>query len=213
MLIYFLYYRLKRRKDLVCKYRKEAERSNSFSSKLSKLNLHTIRKKYSRINYKITSTIGLSNKSKDTDFDFQLNRFKSLEKSIKAFLKNLNFLMEQLDVYVKETYSLIENVVVLYGDKCKQPLIERSKECHHEILTKSIVELKSKITFNIVDVLKCLLEKFANPEILIKKRNDKLVDLECATIKYSKSRSNKDEFQKAKGMQINWVILSFYYGD
>lgn len=194
----------KRRKDLVCKYRKEAERSNSFSSRLSKINLHTIKKKYSRFNYKITSTIGFSNKSKDTDFDVELSKFRSLEKSIKTFLKNLSLLIEQLDVYVKTTYSLTEEMVTLYGDKCKQRLIEKAKECHYEILNKSINELKNKVEIYIADTLKRLLEKFANPETLIRKRKDKSIDLECASSRYQsnrdgpKSKQFKDEFTTAK---------------
>ena len=195
----------KRRNYIVCKYRKEAERSNSFSSKLSKLNMHTIKKKYSRFNYGLKSTIGLGNKSTDLEFQTEFSKFRSLEKSIKAFLKNIGFLVEQLDVYVKITFSLIEEMVNLYGDKCKQQrLIEKAKSCHYEILNKSINELKNKIEIYITDTLKRLLEKFAKPENLIKKRKDKSIDLECANNRFQSNRDGprskafKDEFTVAK---------------
>ena len=194
----------KKRNYIVCKYRKEAERSNSFSSRLSKLNLHTIKKKYSRFNYGLKSTIGLGSKNTDQQFQAELDKFRSLEKSIKIFLKNIAFLVEQLDVYVKTTYSLSEEMVALYGDKCKQRLIEKAKACHYEILNRSIGELKNKIECYISDTLKRLLEKFANPEILIKKRKDKSIDLECASNRYqanregAKAKAFKEEFDTAK---------------
>lgn len=198
----------KRRNYIVCKYRKEAERSNSFSSKLSKLNLHTIKKKYSRFNYGLKSTIGFGHKNADLEFQTELNKFRSLEKSIKVFIKNITFLVEQLDLYVKTAYSLSEEMVALYGDKCKQRLIEKSKSCHYEILNKSINELKNKIEIYITDTLKRLLEKFANPELLIKKRKDKSIDLECASNKY---QSNRDLGPKAKALKDEFTTAKEVY--
>ncbi len=52
----------KRRQDLVLKYRKESY--NSFSSRFSKLNLHTVIKKSSRLGHRITSTFGLTSTTK-----------------------------------------------------------------------------------------------------------------------------------------------------
>ena len=52
----------KRRQDLVHKYREEP--SNRLTARLSKLNLHTVMKKGSRLGHRITSTLGLSNSTK-----------------------------------------------------------------------------------------------------------------------------------------------------
>ncbi|XP_065641623.1 dynamin-binding protein isoform X2 [Hydra vulgaris] len=81
----------KRRKDLVLKYR---ETVPGISKKVQKLNWHSVAKKSSRINQRITQFTGLNSHTVDQKFIYEEKRFRTIEKMIKLVLKNVNQYVE-----------------------------------------------------------------------------------------------------------------------
>lgn len=198
---------LKRRKDLVVKYRNEADRQSSFSSRLSKLNMHTLKKKYSRFNFKFSSTIGLAKESKDEDFEQVVHHFRSLEKSVKLFLKNLAFFIESLEAYVRTLYTLTDEIALFYGERANQALVEQCRRVYQTMLAETIEQSKIKIDTHVDSVLKQLLGKFSNPIKLIDKRKDKQIDFDRASRALD---SNKDS-AKAKLFREEYSIAKGVY--
>ena len=68
------------------KYR---EIEDGIGKKVQKLNWHSVAKKSSRINQRITQFTGLNSQTRDHTFTDLEKRFRGLEKLIKSFSKNL----------------------------------------------------------------------------------------------------------------------------
>src|SRR6266487_4112711 len=105
---YFVFLEFKRRKDLVFKYRKDSNTSLSF--RLSKFTLHTMKKKSSRLGIRITSTFRLANATKDEEFEARVYKFRTLEKTIKIFLRDSNAYMEQMKEFVDTLFHVSEDI-------------------------------------------------------------------------------------------------------
>ncbi|XP_015783985.1 dynamin-binding protein [Tetranychus urticae] len=193
---------LKRRKDLVFKYRKG--NSSSFSSKISKLNLHTVMKKSARLGSRLTTTFGFSTGIKDEKFEEEANKFKIVEKTIKIFLKDLHCFIESMQEFVNTCFQVSENVATFYAEKCNQSDVEEFRTCQRLLKTEHWEAMKNALELHVINILKQLLSRFQNPIKLIEKRNDKLLDYDAATKKVesnkdpSKQRSLKEEQIMAK---------------
>ena len=181
---------VKRRKDLVFKYRKET--NSSFSSKISKLNLHTMKKKSSRLGFRISTTFGLSAITKDESFDNEMNKFKVIEKTIKIFLKDLNMFTQAMSEFVNTSFQLSESIAVYYADRSKQQDVDQYRSSQRLLLTDYWDEMKKSLEVNVVSFLRQLLSKFHGPSKLIDKRRDKLLDFVATT---KRLESNKDMFK------------------
>ncbi|RWS02758.1 dynamin-binding protein-like protein [Dinothrombium tinctorium] len=164
----------KRRKDLVFKYRKDE--NSSFSSKISKLNMHTVIKKSSRFGYRLSSSMGFSNAAKDEEFDAEVSKLHSLEKSIKLFLKGINAFIEQSKELVTTSFHISEEIAAFYDEKSKQVEVDELRRIQRLILTDFREEMKRNVDEHVIDILTQLLQKFQTPNKLIAKRNDKYID-------------------------------------
>lgn len=184
----------KRRKDLVFKYRK-VDDSSSFTEKFAKLNMHTMRKKSSRLGLKLSSTFGLSSMTKDEQFDQMCAKFKSLEKTLKIFLKDLNAFLEQREDFVKMSSNFIDTVGEYYGERSGQQEVEQLKIVHAVILDEYWRDFKKQVATNVNEILNMLLTKFNSVNHLIDKRADKLLDFDAAS---KRAASERDPI-KAKG--------------
>lgn len=171
----------KRRKELVTKYRSSSK--GTLASNLSKWNLHTFRKKSSRLGYKITSKIGFHSNVKDNEFDSLAVKFRSLEKTLKIFIKDLSLVVESQESILKYAYYFVNSLSEFYGSRADQGEVDHLVKCHKRLLDDTWSETRKYLKHNVFEVLNVLLSKFSGPSHLIDKRNDKLADFDSLSRK------------------------------
>ncbi|XP_016079078.1 PREDICTED: rho guanine nucleotide exchange factor 38 [Miniopterus natalensis] len=163
---------LKRRKDLVLKY-KRAEEDGSLKDKLSKLNIHSISKKSKRVtNYLRMLTRGES-QVKDNTFDREEKLFRSLEKTVRLCLKNISFCLQ----HVQDAMGLaLQSVLELQVISCTK---EEEEGDHVEAPSNApnpCDDFGAHLQKLVLTPLSALLALFPGPQKLIQKRYDKLLD-------------------------------------
>jgi len=84
---------------LVSKYQRR-EKDEALTNKLYKLNMHTMRKKSARISMRLSSAFGLSAHTIDERFNFEEQRFRSIDKFLRLFVRNAYTCMEALKVKI-----------------------------------------------------------------------------------------------------------------
>lgn len=179
----------KRQKDLVVKYKKD-DHDQSFSSRISKINFHSMKKKSSRLQNRITSMVGFSKVQKDDKFEEEYEKFKTIEKTIKSFLKNLGLFIQSFQEFVDACFQFSEDVAAFYAERCKQKEVEEFRTSHRLLKADFFEEFKQSVQSRISSILQQLLTKFTNPAKLAQKRADKLLDYEAAI---RRMESNKDQ--------------------
>ncbi|OBS78010.1 hypothetical protein A6R68_19603 [Neotoma lepida] len=88
---------LKRRKDLVLKYKKNDE-DESLKDKLSKLNIHSISKKSKRVTNHLKILTRGESQVKDNTFNREEKLFRSLEKTLRFCVKNISSCLQHIEV-------------------------------------------------------------------------------------------------------------------
>uniref|UniRef100_A0A8D2KZX4 Rho guanine nucleotide exchange factor 38 n=1 Tax=Varanus komodoensis TaxID=61221 RepID=A0A8D2KZX4_VARKO len=88
---------LKRRKDIVLKYKKNDE-DESLKEKFSRLNIHSISKKSKRVTSHLKILTGGEPQVKDGTFNKEEKLFRSLEKAVKLCVKNISLSLQHLEV-------------------------------------------------------------------------------------------------------------------
>ena len=183
----------KRRKDLVQKYRRQesSRAGSSLASKISKLTIHSVKKKSSRFGLRLSSTFGLTSATRDEKFESILNKFQSVEKTIKIYLKDLLLTMEYYELFVLNFHQLILSLEAFYGPSKNASQAEEIKKLNvvHERIKDHWIEMKKSLDINVKKVLEVVLEKFYGPNILIHKRTDKLLDYDAATKRLNAAES------------------------
>nr|XP_008535086.1 PREDICTED: rho guanine nucleotide exchange factor 38 isoform X2 [Equus przewalskii] len=86
---------LKRRKDLVLKYKKNDE-DESLKDKLSKLNIHSISKKSKRVTNHLKILTRGESQVKDNTFNREEKLFRSLEKAVRHCVKNISLCLQHV---------------------------------------------------------------------------------------------------------------------
>ncbi|XP_034527309.1 rho guanine nucleotide exchange factor 38 isoform X3 [Ailuropoda melanoleuca] len=86
---------LKRRKDLVLKYKKNDE-DESLKDKLSKLNIHSISKKSKRVTNHLKILTRGEPQVKDNTFNREEKMFRSLEKTVRHCVKNISLCLQHI---------------------------------------------------------------------------------------------------------------------
>uniref|UniRef100_A0A674IH04 Rho guanine nucleotide exchange factor 38 n=1 Tax=Terrapene triunguis TaxID=2587831 RepID=A0A674IH04_9SAUR len=100
---------LKRRKDLVLKYKKNDE-EESLKEKFSRLNIHSISKKSKRVTSHLKILTGGEPQVKDQTFNKEEKLFRSLEKTVKFCVKNISFSLQHLQVGISHTHTSMSYV-------------------------------------------------------------------------------------------------------
>ncbi|KAM7317907.1 hypothetical protein ACRRTK_022644 [Alexandromys fortis] len=88
---------LKRRKDLVLKYKKNDE-DESLKDKLSKLNIHSISKKSKRVTNHLKILTRGESQVKDNTFNREEKLFRSLEKTLRLCVKHISSCLQHIEV-------------------------------------------------------------------------------------------------------------------
>ena len=101
----------------VYKYKKDTDAS--LGDKLSKLSLHSIRKKSSRIRERFSVNLGFFDQTRDENFDKEETRYRSLEKIVRVFVKDVQVYIDQIIVsfffinsYMFYLYTAFKNIDV-----------------------------------------------------------------------------------------------------
>uniref|UniRef100_A0A8U7MG27 Dynamin-binding protein n=1 Tax=Corvus moneduloides TaxID=1196302 RepID=A0A8U7MG27_CORMO len=143
---------LKRRKDLVLKYRKNDD-DETLKEKFSRLNIHSISKKSKRVTSHLKILTRGEPQVKDQTFNKEEKLFQSLEKTVKSCVKNISFCSQHLQVGT--------GLFAICGHK---PL--------GLVYTFQMAQL-DKLVLTPLSALQAL---FPGPQKLIQKRYDKLLD-------------------------------------
>merc|ERR1719422_2754301 len=124
----------KRKKDIVEKYKTEEE--TTLSRKISKINMHSIGKKSSRMSQKLLTSLGMDSMSKDCQFEDLEKRFSFLTHSVALFSQNAQRLKEHLHETTVSQFNIAENVADLYKEKQSQLReVERFRAAHRHIVS------------------------------------------------------------------------------
>ncbi|XP_050021629.1 rho guanine nucleotide exchange factor 38 isoform X2 [Alexandromys fortis] len=177
---------LKRRKDLVLKYKKNDE-DESLKDKLSKLNIHSISKKSKRVTNHLKILTRGESQVKDNTFNREEKLFRSLEKTLRLCVKHISSCLQHIEAMPFPPQSVAELREISYKDgetNCGEPQNHASNPC------QDFVARSQRL---ILSPLSALLSLFPGPQKLIQKRYDKLLD--CNS---SLPRSAADESDLAK---------------
>ncbi|XP_041365294.1 LOW QUALITY PROTEIN: dynamin-binding protein-like [Gigantopelta aegis] len=165
----------KRRKDLVFKYKKDTDQT--FSDKISKLNLHSLRKKSGRIRGRLSTNLGISLVNRDENFEREEVKFRHLEKAIRIHLKNIITYMEQFQESVGSQEGFVADIMDLYDGQPSEEVTEY-KAVQNKIVTDLFEEMKEMVHTLVIAPLNRLIGLCAGPNNVIEKRFDKLLDYE-----------------------------------
>ncbi|OQR68697.1 dynamin-binding protein-like [Tropilaelaps mercedesae] len=177
---------VKRRKDLVSKYRSNPEAS--LSQRLAKLNLHSVMKKSTRLTVKMSSSLGFTTVVRDEDFEREEHRFVLVERSIKNFLKSMRMFCDQLQECLKIGLQLAEDICDFYAECCSLPEVDRFRMTQHAVYAEYWAEFTKAVDKQVVETLQSALEMLAAPHKIIAKREHKLLDLAACTARTEKNR-------------------------
>ncbi|TFK16105.1 annexin A10 [Platysternon megacephalum] len=163
---------LKRRKDLVLKYKKNDE-EESLKEKFSRLNIHSISKKSKRVTSHLKILTGGEPQVKDQTFNKEEKLFRSLEKTVKFCVKNISFSLQHLqDSMLLAAQNITELQGILHhkddeDNGCSKMLNNIGNPC------EGFVDQLEKLVLTPLSALQAL---FPGPQKLIQKRYDKLLD-------------------------------------
>uniref|UniRef100_A0A2K5WUI4 Rho guanine nucleotide exchange factor 38 n=1 Tax=Macaca fascicularis TaxID=9541 RepID=A0A2K5WUI4_MACFA len=162
---------LKRRKDLVLKYKKNDE-DESLKDKLSKLNIHSISKKSKRVTNHLKILTRGESQVKDNTFNREEKLFRALEKTVRLCVKNISLCLQHIqDAMPLALQSVMDLQEISYNKDDEmgysETLSNALNSCH---------DFASHLQRLILTPLSALLSLFPGPHKLIQKRYDKLLD-------------------------------------
>uniref|UniRef100_A0A2K6JM06 Rho guanine nucleotide exchange factor 38 n=1 Tax=Rhinopithecus bieti TaxID=61621 RepID=A0A2K6JM06_RHIBE len=162
---------LKRRKDLVLKYKKNDE-DESLKDKLSKLNIHSISKKSKRVTNHLKILTRGESQVKDNTFNREEKLFRALEKIVRLCVKNISLCLQHIqDAMPLALQSVMDLQEISYNKDDEmgysETLSNALNSCH---------DFASHLQRLILTPLSALLTLFPGPHKLIQKRYDKLLD-------------------------------------
>nr|XP_013807192.1 PREDICTED: rho guanine nucleotide exchange factor 38 isoform X1 [Apteryx mantelli mantelli] len=162
---------LKRRKDLVLKYKRNDD-DESFKEKFSRLSIHSISKKSKRVTSHLKILTGGEPQVKDQTFNKEEKLFRSLEKTVKFCMKNISFSSQHLEDSI---YLAAQNIIGLQEIlQDKEEVNDGSNKLNNTgNLCGGLMFQLDKLILAPLSALQAL---FPGPQKLIQKRYDKLLD-------------------------------------
>ncbi|XP_029090551.1 rho guanine nucleotide exchange factor 38 [Monodon monoceros] len=163
---------LKRRKDLVLKYKKNDE-DESLKDKLSKLNIHSISKKSKRVTNHLKILTRGESQVKDDTFNREEKLFRSLEKTVRHCVKNISFCLQ----HVQDAMPLaLQSVMELQEISHNKDEDERGYSEAPSNAPNPSNDFAAHLQKLVLTPLSALRSLFPGPQKLIQKRYDKLLD-------------------------------------
>ncbi|KAK2497240.1 hypothetical protein MC885_016764 [Smutsia gigantea] len=177
---------LKRRKDLVLKYKKNDE-DESLKDKLSKLNIHSISKKSKRVTNHLKILTRGESQVKDNTFNREEKLFRSLEKTVRHCVKNISFCLQHIQVELcpfcdsvlgfQDTLPLaLQSVMELQKISCNKDEQQKGFSEAPTNAPNPCDDFAAHLQKFVLKPLSALLSLFPGPQKLIQKRYDKLLD-------------------------------------
>nr|XP_017521802.2 rho guanine nucleotide exchange factor 38 [Manis javanica] len=163
---------LKRRKDLVLKYKKNDE-DESLKDKLSKLNIHSISKKSKRVTNHLKILTRGESQVKDNTFNREEKLFRSLEKTVRHCVKNISFCLQHIQDALPVA---LQSVMELQKISCNKDEQEKGFSEAPTNAPNPCDDFAAHLQRFILTPLSALLSLFPGPQKLIQKRYDKLLD-------------------------------------
>ncbi|KAM6270123.1 rho guanine nucleotide exchange factor 38 [Porphyrio hochstetteri] len=163
---------LKRRKDLVLKYKRNDD-DETLKEKFSRLNIHSISKKSKRVTSHLKILTGGEPQVKDQTFNKEEKLFRSLEKTVKLCVKNISLSSQHLQ---ESIHLAAQNIIGL------QEILQDKDSEFHDCLEKQnkaanlCENLMAQLDRLVLTPLSALQALFSGPQKLIQKRYDKLLD-------------------------------------
>lgn len=187
----------KRRKDLVLKYRKGDE--DSLMEKISKLNIHSIIKKSTRVSSHLKHLTGFAPQIKDEAFEETEKNFRMQERLIKSFIRDLSLYLQ----HIRESACVKVVAAVSMWDVCMEKGhkdLEQFEKVHRYISDQLFTNFKERTERLVISPLTQLLSMFTGPHKLVQKRFDKLLDFYNCTERAEKLKDKKtlEELQSAR---------------
>ncbi|XP_023496820.2 dynamin-binding protein isoform X2 [Equus caballus] len=187
----------KRRKDLVLKYRKGDE--DSLMEKISKLNIHSIIKKSTRVSSHLKHLTGFAPQIKDEAFEETEKNFRMQERLIKSFIRDLSLYLQ----HIRESACVKVVAAVSMWDVCMEKGhkdLEQFEKVHRYISDQLFTNFKERTERLVISPLTQLLSMFTGPHKLVQKRFDKLLDFYNCTERAEKLKDRKtlEELQSAR---------------
>ncbi|XP_035396760.1 rho guanine nucleotide exchange factor 38 [Cygnus atratus] len=180
---------LKRRKDLVLKYKRNDD-DETLKEKFSRLNIHSISKKSKRVTSHLKILTGGEPQVKDQTFNREEKLFRSLEKTVKLCVKNISSSSQHLQDSIHLAAQNITGLQEVLQDK-EDEVKNHSKKLNN---TANLCEdLMAQLDKLVLIPLSALQALFAGPQKLIQKRYDKLLDYNSCL-----QRSTGEELDLAK---------------
>ncbi|XP_045850734.1 rho guanine nucleotide exchange factor 38 [Meles meles] len=163
---------LKRRKDLVLKY-KRSDEDESLKDKLSKLNIHSISKKSKRVTNHLKILTRGEPQVKDNTFNREEKLFRSLEKTVRHCMRNIALCHQ----HIQDAMPLaLQSVMALQEISCNKDKEERSHLETPSNAPNPCSDFAAHLQRLVLMPLSTLLSLFTGPQKLIQKRYDKLLD-------------------------------------
>ncbi|KAL2304907.1 hypothetical protein Nmel_006862 [Mimus melanotis] len=163
---------LKRRKDLVMKYRKNDD-DETLKEKFSRLNIHSISKKSKRVTSHLKILTRGEPQVKDQTFDNEEKLFQSLEKTVKMCVKNISLCSQHLQDSIHLAAQNIIWLQEILQDKDDEVNDSSEKQTNNANLCEVFMAQLDKLVLTPLSALQAL---FPGPQKLIQKRYDKLLD-------------------------------------
>ncbi|XP_049671539.1 rho guanine nucleotide exchange factor 38 [Accipiter gentilis] len=162
---------LKRRKDLVLKYKRNDD-DETLKEKFSRLNIHSISKKSKRVTSHLKILTGGEPQVKDQTFNKEEKLFRSLEKTVKLCVKNTSLSSQHLQDSI---HLAAQNIIGL--QEILQDKDDGVNNCLKKQNTANLCEdLMAQLDKLVLAPLSALQALFLGPQKLIQKRYDKLLD-------------------------------------
>ncbi|KAH3885546.1 hypothetical protein DPMN_009541, partial [Dreissena polymorpha] len=186
----------KRRKDLVYKYKKETD--VSLGDKLSKLSLHSIKKKSSRIKERFSVNLGFIDQTRDTLFEREETRYRHLEKSVRVFLRDMQSYVEEVQAMVNIQEGLSADIEDFYAEKRSTEEIHKYQVLCNTIHMTFLPNFQMEVDDLVSHPLTQLVTLFEGPDMVIQKRYDKLLDYDNLKRKAQSDKVFEKPMQTAK---------------
>ncbi|XP_010307604.1 rho guanine nucleotide exchange factor 38 [Balearica regulorum gibbericeps] len=163
---------LKRRKDLVLKYKRNDD-DETLKEKFSRLNIHSISKKSKRVTSHLKMLTGGEPQVKDQTFNKEEKLFRSLEKTVKLCVKNVSLSSQHLQDSIHLAAQNIIGLQEILQDKDNEVNEHLKKWNNTANLCEDLMAQLDKLVLTPLSALQAL---FSGPQKLIQKRYDKLLD-------------------------------------
>jgi hypothetical protein len=166
----------KRRKELTKKYSKMAveQRESGFFNRLSKFNFHSLIKKSSRLQYRISSKIGFSTAYHDEEFNQML-------KTLNEVQQRFCHLIYQMTVYKNRIVRLAKKYVEMNTVDRAITTSAAVSQFEHNSLIRRLLIYAEEMEREIIDFCNSAHDLIKRDyTFIVHKRNDKLADWEMA---------------------------------